>query len=150
MQNALPSFAQHYRRMAMAKAPPTWETFRDRSYYDMWAVRMVGERTFGQGVHVMTQAEAEGLRDLLNTTSQAEALRAEVERLSYDGIHTCHDGCPRLPCVQRREIERLRVALRACRRAVAGGKAEPRQTVREIVDLAIEEHDRKTEGKANA
>ena len=58
----------------MVKAPPTWETFRDRSYYDMWAVRMVGDRTFGQGVHVMTQAEAEGLRDLLNTTSQAEAV----------------------------------------------------------------------------
>ena len=126
----------------MAKAPPTWETFRDQSYYDMWAVRMVGDRTFGQGVHVMTQAEAEGLCDLLNTTSQVDALRAEVERLSYDGIHTCHDDCPRLPCVQRREIERLREALRACRRAVAGGKAEPRQTVREIVDLAIEEHDR--------
>jgi hypothetical protein len=44
--------------------------------------------------------------------AEAEALRAEVERLSYDGIHTCHDGCPRLPCVQRREIERLREALR--------------------------------------
>jgi hypothetical protein len=43
--------------------------------------------------------------------SEAEALRAEVERLSYDGIHTCHDDCPRLPCVQRREIERLREAL---------------------------------------
>jgi hypothetical protein len=43
--------------------------------------------------------------------SEAEALRAEIERLSYDGIHTCHDGCPRLPCVQRREIERLREAL---------------------------------------
>jgi hypothetical protein len=66
-----------------AKAPPTWETFRDRSYYDMWAVRMVGERTFGQGVHVMTQAEADALRDLLNTTSQVDALRAEVERLSH-------------------------------------------------------------------
>lgn len=65
----------------MAKAPPTWETFRDRSYYDMWAVRMVGERTFGQGIHVMTQAEAEGLCDLLNTTSQVDALRAEIERL---------------------------------------------------------------------
>jgi hypothetical protein len=50
----------------------------------------------------------------------------------------------------RAEVERLREALRTCRRAVAGGKAEPRQTVREIVDLAIEEHDRKTEGKTNA
>jgi hypothetical protein len=40
-----------------------------------------------------------------------EALQAEIERLTFDGIHTCHDDCPRLPCVQRREIERLREAL---------------------------------------
>jgi hypothetical protein len=31
-----------------------------------------------------------------------------IERLTYDGIHTCHDDCPRLPCVQRREIEQRR------------------------------------------
>ena len=37
-----------------------------------------------------------------------EALQAKVERLTYDGIHTCHDDCPRLPCVQRREIDGLR------------------------------------------
>jgi hypothetical protein len=41
-----------------------------------------------------------------------EALLAEVERLTYDGIHTCHDDCPRLPCVQRREIDGLRAVLR--------------------------------------
>jgi hypothetical protein len=37
----------------------------------------------------------------------AEAADA-IERLTYDGIHTCHDDCPRLPCVQRREIDALR------------------------------------------
>lgn len=36
------------------------------------------------------------------------AAAAEVERLRLDGIHTCHDECPRIACVQRREIERLR------------------------------------------
>jgi hypothetical protein len=41
-----------------------------------------------------------------------EALQAEIKRLTYDGIHTCHDDCPRLPCVQRREIERLRADVR--------------------------------------
>ena len=41
-----------------------------------------------------------------------EALQAEIERLTYDGIHTCHDDCPRLPCVQRREIDGLRAVLR--------------------------------------
>jgi hypothetical protein len=41
-----------------------------------------------------------------------EALQAEIERLTYDGIHTCHDDCPRLPCVQRREIDGLRADVR--------------------------------------
>jgi hypothetical protein len=27
-----------------------------------------------------------------------EGLQAEVERLTFDGIHTCHADCPRLPC----------------------------------------------------
>lgn len=62
--------------------------------------------------HSIAQAFARH-REAAVTTAQAEAdaLRAEVERLSYDGIHTCHDSCPRLPCVQRREIERLREVL---------------------------------------
>jgi HAMP domain-containing protein len=41
-----------------------------------------------------------------------EALQAEIERLTFDGIHTCHDDCPRLPCVQRREIEGLQAQVR--------------------------------------
>jgi hypothetical protein len=41
----------------------------------------------------------------------AEAADA-IERLTYDGIHTCHDDCPRLPCVQRREIDALRGEIR--------------------------------------
>ena len=32
-----------------------------------------------------------------------------------DGIHTCHDKCPRLACVQRREIERLTAEVEALR-----------------------------------
>jgi predicted nucleic acid-binding Zn-ribbon protein len=40
------------------------------------------------------------------------------------------------------EVERLRDALRACRRAISAGRDEPRRNVREIVDEAIEEHDR--------
>lgn len=31
----------------------------------------------------------------------------EIERLTTNGIHSCHHECPRLPCVQQREIERL-------------------------------------------
>lgn len=40
--------------------------------------------------------------------AERDALRAEVERLTLDGIHTCHHECPRIACVQRREIARLR------------------------------------------
>ena len=44
------------------------------------------------------------------------------------------------------ENARLRNALLQCRRAVAGGADEPRRTVREIVDRAIEERDRQALG----
>lgn len=40
-----------------------------------------------------------------------EALSAEVERRTIDGVHTCHDKCQRVACVLRRENERLREAL---------------------------------------
>lgn len=40
--------------------------------------------------------------------AEIRSLREQVEKLSNDGIHTCHDQCPRLACVQRREIESLR------------------------------------------
>ena len=69
-----------------------WETFCDRSYYDMWCVRRVGERTFGQGFHVMSQGEAEALRDLLNarhtaTADALEAMREAREALAKHGRH---------------------------------------------------------------
>jgi len=61
----------------------------------------------GKGVHAV------GYSPLINpdgpeAADAIEALQAEVERLTFDGIHTCHDDCPRLPCVQRREIDALR------------------------------------------
>lgn len=36
-----------------------------------------------------------------------EAMAGEVERLTVNGIHTCHDNCQRFPCVQGRKIRRL-------------------------------------------
>jgi hypothetical protein len=35
-------------------------------------------------------------------------MRVRVAELETGGVHTCHDECPRLPCVQAREIARLR------------------------------------------
>lgn len=50
---------------------------------------------------------AEASQTIKSLTARAEAAEAEVQRLTYNGIHTCHAECPRLPCVQRREIEAL-------------------------------------------
>ena len=64
-------------------APETvqWETFCDHSYYDMWCVRKVGDRTFGQGFHLMRQAEAQSLCDLLNTRAATASNAAMVGEL---------------------------------------------------------------------
>jgi hypothetical protein len=40
-----------------------------------------------------------------------EAQAKEIERLTLNGIHTCHGQCQRPLCVQGREIRRLREAL---------------------------------------
>jgi hypothetical protein len=46
-----------------------WECFSDMAYFDMWAVRPVGETKWGACFHVPSREEAEGLRDLLNKLS---------------------------------------------------------------------------------
>jgi hypothetical protein len=61
--------------------------------------------TYGYVPRLMREVAAEA-------ADAIEALQAEIERLTFDGIHTCHDDCPRLPCVQRREIDGLRAVLR--------------------------------------
>lgn len=43
-----------------------WECFSDVAYFDMWCVRRVGSREFGEGFHVVSKPEAEGLCSLLN------------------------------------------------------------------------------------
>lgn len=40
-----------------------------------------------------------------------EAQAAEIERLTTEGVHTCHDQCQRLACVQGREIAELKQQL---------------------------------------
>ena len=57
------------------------------------------------------QTHAAVLFDRAEATDRIEAAEAEVKRLTYNGIHTCHAECPRLPCVQRREIEALTAEL---------------------------------------
>lgn len=57
-----------------------WECFQDAGYYDMWCVRRVHDRTFGQGFHLVQGEEAAGLRDLLNTRATVEHQQALAER----------------------------------------------------------------------
>lgn len=81
-----------------------WECFQDSSYYDMWCVRQVGDRTFGSGFHLMRGEEAIALRDLLNQRADAqvepvaaqdvaalvsalEAIAAEAERENGSWVH---------------------------------------------------------------
>lgn len=61
--------------MEQVKAEPVaWECFCDRSYYDMWCVRQVGQRTFGEGFHLVSGGEAQALCDMLNATPQPAAV----------------------------------------------------------------------------
>ena len=51
--------------------PATWEAFCDTSYFDMWCVRKMGDKTFGSGFHLVNKEGAEQLRDYLNGISNA-------------------------------------------------------------------------------
>ncbi len=49
-----------------------WECFQDASYFDMWCVRQVHDRKFGNGFHLVQGEEAAALRDLLNERRDAQ------------------------------------------------------------------------------
>lgn len=53
-----------------------YEYFQDPAYFDMWAVRPVGERRWGFCFHVPSQQEAHGLADLLNSNINLPKLDA--------------------------------------------------------------------------
>lgn len=60
-----------------------WECFQDRSYYDMWCVRRVHDRTFGNGFHLVNGDEAGRLRDLLNETAHRRAAAGKDRELLH-------------------------------------------------------------------
>ena len=62
--------------------------------------------------------------------SAYEKLQKRVDELEASKIHTCHDDCQRIECVQRRKIEeleaenkKLREVLRRIRHHVVGFKS---------------------------
>jgi len=56
-----------------------YETFRDSAYFDMWCVREVGQRDFGRGFHVSSEAEAIFLANhLITIAAQRDRLLAAL------------------------------------------------------------------------
>lgn len=55
-----------------------WEIFLDPAYYDLWCVRRVGSTKFGDGFHVTSKAEAEGLLAELSHSSAPDTKGLET------------------------------------------------------------------------
>ena len=72
-----------------------------------------------RGIEKVLDRHGELLATIATQAAELEALRGEVDRLTYNGIHTCSDTCQRLPCVQRREIGQLRARVAALEEAAA-------------------------------
>lgn len=49
--------------------------------------------------------------EIVRLELENDGLKAENERLTYNGIHSCHDQCERPLCVVERENEKLREAM---------------------------------------
>lgn len=68
----------------------------------------VKEWVSGPGQYVEKSYTFAELRETFSEGDLVWSLLDEVERLRTGSIHSCHDRCPRIECVQRREIERLK------------------------------------------
>lgn len=76
-----------------------WEYFCDRCYYDMYAVRPVGEKRWGYCFHLMNHDEAKGLAELLTKLSLpgrsgTHDVQQETGSVGTGGDSICweHDG----------------------------------------------------------
>ena len=81
-----------------------------------------------EALRLAEQLEAIGLRGPVAT--ELRRLHAEVERLSWDSVHTCHAECQRPMCRLTRERDALLEACRAMltfieRHAPRGLQPEP-------------------------
>jgi hypothetical protein len=93
-----------------------YEAFCDASYYDMWCVRRIGERTFGQGFHVLNEKSA------LELKGELEALAARVAELEgWKAAEEAHHH------MLRAENARLMNDLQAHKDALA--QVEPRPPI---------------------
>jgi hypothetical protein len=84
---------------------PGWECFQDASYYDMYCVRIKGDRTFGNGYHLTNKDEAFGLRDLLNTRAPSSHRAGMLDRAAIKALWKEHGGEWHGPIVEHYSIE---------------------------------------------
>lgn len=79
--------------MTDKQTPPDWECFSDPAYYDMWCVRQIGSRTFGEGFHLVNGDEAEMLCRFLNARDfPAAALMEQGARLALEAAAPLTDA----------------------------------------------------------
>ena len=65
----------------------------------------------GSGIVCNDRTTREMNADINEAAETILALRKEVDRLTANGVHTCHDQCQRVACVLRRGNGILREAL---------------------------------------
>lgn len=59
--------------------------------------------------HSVAALDSQQIEELCDDAAdEIERQRQLIEDIDASGIHSCHDRCQRVECVQRREIERLR------------------------------------------
>ena len=109
-----------------------WETFCDEAYFHTWCVRKSTWRAFGEGFHVATQEEGEGLRDLLNQQC-AENTRLKSENAALNAIHA---GDMAVIDQQSERIEELEADLNRIHDALMD-PSRPRQAVGEMAAFAL-------------
>ena len=70
-------------------------------------LRADGDRDLGFQSNITTDTSMALADELKSAIDALEAMAGEVERLTTNGIHSCWEECPRLPCAQGREIRAL-------------------------------------------
>lgn len=119
-----------------ARAIARYEVFADPSYYDLWAVRPVGEQSFNATIHAASHADAEAiaaalaakdaelaaeraaLRLAADRADRAEAALAEA-RKALRGLLDCPDIAD-----NDYKDEETHAAERAAHRALTGGQED--------------------------
>lgn len=61
--------------------------------------------------NAMLKHTGKAAEEIVRLELENDGLKAENERLTYNGIHSCHDQCERPLCVVERENKKLREAI---------------------------------------